>query len=91
MLADLQYAARRLWSAPGFTAITVLTLSVGIGATTAIFSAVNPILFEPLPYPRADRIAMIWENGRDDRATTGRSACIASSRHALARSTPSPC
>ena len=71
MLADLQYAARRLWSAPGFTAITVLTLSVGIGATTAIFSAVNPILFEPLPYPRADRIAMIRENGRDGSRNDG--------------------
>ena len=71
MLADLQYAVRRLWSAPGFTAITVLTLSVGIGATTAIFSAVNPILFEPLPYPRADRIAMIRENGRDGSRNDG--------------------
>ncbi len=45
--------------APGFTAITVLTLALGIGATTAIFSAVNPILFESLPYPSADRIMTI--------------------------------
>ena len=61
LLADLRYSARRLRSAPGFTAITVLTLAVGIGATTAIWSAVNPILFEPLPYPGAGRIAMVWE------------------------------
>ena len=61
ILADLRYAARRLRSAPGFTVITVLTLAVGIGATTAIFSAVNPILFAPLPYPDAGRIAMVWE------------------------------
>ncbi|PYP42108.1 MAG: permease [Gemmatimonadetes bacterium] len=61
LLADLRYAARRLRSAPGFTAITVLTLAVGIGGTSAIFSAVNPILFQPPPYPEAGRIAMVWE------------------------------
>jgi putative ABC transport system permease protein len=62
LLADLRYAARRLRAAPGFTAITVLTLAVGVGGTTAIFSAVNPILFDSLPYPHADRVAMILEN-----------------------------
>jgi predicted permease len=61
LVADLRYGARRLRAAPGFTAITVLTLALGIGATTAIFSAVNPILLEPLPYPEAHRITMIWE------------------------------
>ena len=60
-LSDLRYALRGLRQSPGFTAITILTLAVGTGATTAIFSAVNPILFESLPYPDADRIAMIWE------------------------------
>jgi predicted permease len=60
-VADLRYGARRLRAAPGFTAITVLTLALGIGATTAIFSAVKPILLEPLPYPEAHRITMIWE------------------------------
>ena len=52
-------------------AITVLTLALGIGATTAIFSAVNPILFEPLPYPDADRIAMILELGSDGSRNAG--------------------
>jgi putative ABC transport system permease protein len=60
-VADLRYGARRLRIAPAFTAITVLTLALGIGATTVIFSAMKPILLEPLPYPEAHRITMIWE------------------------------
>ena len=64
-LADLRYAVRRLRAAPGFTAITVLTLALGIGATTAIFSAVNPILFEPLPYPEPGRVMAVWDIGSD--------------------------
>jgi putative ABC transport system permease protein len=63
--ADLRYAGRRLRTEPGFTAVTVLTIGVGVGATTAIFSAVNPILLEPLPYPQPARIAVIWEQRRD--------------------------
>jgi putative ABC transport system permease protein len=63
--ADLRYAARGLRAARGFTAIAVLTLAVGIGGTTAIFSALKPILLEPLPYPEADRVAMIWELRQD--------------------------
>ncbi|MGH8629943.1 MAG: ABC transporter permease, partial [Burkholderiales bacterium] len=62
---DLRYGARQLLRSPGFTAVAVLTLALGIGATTAIFGAVNPILFEPLPYPRASRITMIWDFGPD--------------------------
>ncbi|HYL93445.1 MAG TPA: ABC transporter permease [Alphaproteobacteria bacterium] len=61
LLADLRYALRQLRSNPGFTAVAVLTLALGVGATTAIFSAVNPILFESLPYPQANRIMMIWD------------------------------
>ena len=63
--SDLRFAARRLRSEPGFTAVCVLTLALGIGATTAIFSAVNPILFASLPYPRADRVVTIAEMMRD--------------------------
>src|ERR1051325_8382761 len=59
LLADLRYAARCLRKSPAFTVVCVLTLALGIGASTAIFSAVNPILFEPLPYPEAGRIVMI--------------------------------
>jgi putative ABC transport system permease protein len=57
--ADLRYAVRQLRRSPGFASVGVLTLALGIGASTAIFSAVNPILFEPLPYPHASRILMI--------------------------------
>ncbi len=63
--ADLRYAARRLRRSPGFTAVAVVTLALGIGATTAIFSVIHPILLEPLPYPGARRIAVIWEVARD--------------------------
>jgi putative ABC transport system permease protein len=70
-LADLRYGARRLRAAPGFTAIAVLTVAIGIGGTTAIFSAVNPILFESLPYPNANRIAMILEIRNDGGHSAG--------------------
>ncbi len=62
-LTDLHYAARRLRAAPGFAIVAVMTVGIGIGATAAIFSAVKPILFEPLPYPAAGRLTMIWEEG----------------------------
>ena len=66
--ADLKYAGRQLRRNPGFAAVGVLTLALGIGASTAIFSAVSPILFESLPYPHADRIMMIWDTYEDSRA-----------------------
>ncbi len=68
LFADVRYAARRLRDSPGFTTISALTLALGIGASTAIFSAVNPILFEPLPYPHPERIVMIWDIFEDTRA-----------------------
>ncbi|MCI0404009.1 MAG: ABC transporter permease [Acidobacteria bacterium] len=58
---DLRYGTRQLLRSPGFTAVAVLTLALGIGGATVIFSAVNPILFEPLPYPHPDRIMMVWD------------------------------
>jgi len=65
-LTDLTYAGRRLRGSPGFTAASALTLALGIGATVAIFSAVNPILFEPLPYPHPERIVTISDVGPAD-------------------------
>lgn len=60
ILGDLRFAVRQLLRNPGFTVVSAITLALGIGASTAIFSAVNPILFKPLPYPHAGRIVMIW-------------------------------
>ena len=65
LLTDLRHAARQLLRNRGFALVTSLTLALGIGASTAIFSAVNPILFEPLPYPHAGRLMMIWETRSD--------------------------
>src|SRR5437667_12313297 len=61
LLQDFRYAGRTLRNQTGFAVITVLILALGIGATTAVFSAVNAILFESLPYPHAERIMMISE------------------------------
>lgn len=60
LLSDLRFAARQLRRNPGFAAVSAITLALGIGAATAIFSAVNPILFELLPYPHPGRILMMW-------------------------------
>ncbi|HEU4618065.1 MAG TPA: ABC transporter permease, partial [Gammaproteobacteria bacterium] len=60
MLADLRFALRSLRNAPGFTAVTVLTLALGIGATVAIFSLVDTALLKPLPYAQPERLARLY-------------------------------
>jgi len=67
---DLRFALRLLARNPGFTSLALLTLALGIGATTAIFSAVYPIIMQPLPYPHADRVHMIYEREKKDGQTS---------------------
>src|SRR3954467_2591486 len=64
LLRDVRHGFRVLLRAPGFTAAALVTLALGIGATSAIFSVVRTVMLEPLPYHEPDRIVAVWETNR---------------------------
>jgi putative ABC transport system permease protein len=68
-MSDLRAAVRSLIKSPGFTVVAVLTLALGIGMTTSIFSVVDAVLFRPPPFTEMERLVMIWETDRASRTT----------------------
>src|ERR1700691_4219464 len=60
--ANVKFALRRLRKSPGFAATVLLTLAIGIGANTAVFSVVNSVLLKPLPYPHSEQLVALWLN-----------------------------
>jgi len=62
-MSDARYGARRLWSRPGYTVLSVLTLALGIGGVAAVFGVARPLILDPLPYANANEVVSFWRSG----------------------------
>ena len=78
---DLRYGTRMLMKNPGLTIVVVLSLAIGIGANTALFSVTSTLLLKPLPYPHPDRLAILWLRSPGHRDSAGLALARAISRH----------
>jgi len=65
LINDIRYGLRSLLKQPGFTLIAVITIALGIGATTAIFSVINGVLLKPLPFPKSQQLISLSESSRE--------------------------
>src|SRR5262245_17523618 len=81
---DLSYALRTLGKSRGFTAVAVVTLGLGIGASTAIFSVIENVLMEPFPYPDSSRLMTVQIHDKDKSEPGGRSLYKGPELHAIA-------
>src|SRR5918999_1334020 len=66
LFADLRYGVRMLRNTPRVTVAALLSLALGIGANTAMFTVINAVMLKPLPYPEPDRLVMVWETASDN-------------------------
>jgi len=72
----MKHTIRQLLKNPGFTAVAVVTLALGIGMTTAVFSIVNGLLLKPLPYPEPERVIALFEISPTDAVTSTLAPCL---------------